>query len=85
MTEEIASQLYEFHTHDDKDVKRRAFGAFEYSPKSETERSGFRIVLRRRPVRPCNEAVSERPVGERHTLDGCADVPGAQSTRDTTA
>lgn len=39
MTEEIASQLYQFLTHDDPDVRRRAFGAFEYSPKDETERN----------------------------------------------
>src|SRR6056297_3084066 len=33
---------------------------------------------------PDNEAVSERVVGERHILEGCADVPTASSTRDDT-
>lgn len=37
MTEEIASQLYEFLDHDDDAVVRRAFGAFEYRPKDEAE------------------------------------------------
>jgi hypothetical protein len=47
--------------------------------RNRSERSGFRTVLRRRPVRPRNEAMSERTVGERHIFEGCANVPTAQS------
>ena len=36
-----------------------------YYCRNRSERSGFRTVLRRRPVRPRNEAISERAAGER--------------------
>jgi len=39
MTEEIASHLYPFLDHDDDAVVRRAFGAFEYGPRDDTERN----------------------------------------------
>jgi hypothetical protein len=38
MTEEIASELYGFLDHENDTVMRKAFGAFEYSPRNETER-----------------------------------------------
>jgi len=47
--------------------------------RNRSERSGFRPVLRRWPVHPRNEAVSENTVGERHIFEGCANVPTAQS------
>ena len=43
-----------------------------------SERSGFRPVVRRRSVRPRNEAVSETAGGERHILEGYERVPAAQ-------
>ena len=49
--------------------------------RNRSERSGFRTILRRRPVRPRNEAVSERAVGERHIPKECGRVPTAESDR----
>ena len=52
--------------------------------RNRSERSGFRPVLRRWPVHPSNETVSERAGGERHILEGCAHVPTAQNESDDT-
>ena len=51
--------------------------------RNRSERSGFRPVLRGRPVRPPNEAVSERPVGER-TFQKSVSVPTAESEPEDT-
>ena len=51
--------------------------------RNRSERSGFRTVLRRRPVRPNNETVSERVVGKR-TFQKSVSVPTAQSESEGT-